>query len=131
MKTPMEIEKEFVVLSPEKRATTEIVRPTLYEELDQKYNGFKGHELISAYSFDSDWPGWEMHPAGDEIVILLSGRVTFVLDIAEGHQSVSLETAGSYVIVPRGVWHTAKTDRPTRMIFITPGEGTRHRNAAD
>lgn len=119
-----DIEKEFVVLSPDKNATTEILHPTLFEELDQKYHGFKGHELISSFEFSSDWQSWEMHPAGDEVVILLSGRATFILDTKEGYRDVSLESSGTYIVVPREMWHTAKTDRPTRMIFITPGEGT-------
>lgn len=122
------ISDEFVVISPEKTAFREPFTPTLFQELDDRYSGFKGHELVSSFEFDTDWRTWEMHPAGDEVVILLSGAATFVLEVNGGHQSVTLETPGSYVVVPRGIWHTARTSQPTRMLFITPGEGTRNRS---
>lgn len=122
------IADEFVVISPEKNVSLETFTPTLFLELDEKYNGFKGHELVSSFEFTADWPTWEKHPAGDEIVILLSGAATFILDLDDGHQSVALETPGSYVVVPRGIWHTARTNQPTRMLFITPGEGTENRS---
>jgi hypothetical protein len=38
-----------------------------------------------------------------------------------------LRDAGSYVVVPKGVWHTARTSVATRMLFVTPGEGTENR----
>jgi hypothetical protein len=31
------------------------------------------------------------------------------------------------VIVPKGTWHTARIEHKAKMIFITPGEGTRNR----
>lgn len=48
------IQKEFVVLSPEKEASTEAVDSTLYERLNKNYNGFHGHELISCHEFSED-----------------------------------------------------------------------------
>lgn len=122
------IAEEFVVISPEKTASLEPFTPTLFQELDERYNGFKGHELVSSFEFDADWATWEKHPAGDEIVILLSGAATLVLDLSGDHRSVALETPGSYAVVPRGIWHTARTNQPTRMLFITPGEGTLNRS---
>ncbi len=38
--------------------------------------------------------------------------------------SVELLGPGAFVIVPRGIWHTAKINEPTSMMFVTPGEGT-------
>jgi quercetin dioxygenase-like cupin family protein len=69
-----------------------------------------------------------MHPAGDEIVCLLSGRVTFEFE-GRGHVA-ELSVPGTYVIVPRGTWHTAHTRVPTKMLFITPGEGTQNKAVA-
>lgn len=89
------------------------------------------HEyLVTSHDYAADWPNWEMHPNGDEIVALLSGAATLVLEAPDGGRSeVNLTKAGSYVLVPRGTWHTAKTKVPTTMFFITAGEGTRHRPA--
>lgn len=87
------------------------------------------HEyLVTSHGFDADWTNWEMHPNGDEIVALLSGEATLILEAADGVRSeVSLSQPGSYAFVPRGTWHTAKVATPTTLFFITAGEGTRHR----
>ena len=83
--------------------------------------------LVSCHTFESDWPMWEMHPNGDEMVCLLSGAATVVLEHVAGHESVILAATGSYAFVPKGIWHTAKTQIRTQMLFITAGEGTEHR----
>ena len=126
-KPPLHLESEFVVFDPRLEATALEVHPDFFQELDQRGDGFKGHLLMSSFAFSSDWETWEMHPAGDEVVVLLSGEVTFVLDIPNNPQQVTLSAAGSYVIVPRGVWHTAKTNVETRMMFFTAGAGTQNR----
>jgi hypothetical protein len=55
--------------------------------------------------------------------------VTFVLEQDGTSRDIELGTQGSYVIVPRGAWHTAKVRIPSRLLFITAGEGTRGRPA--
>ena len=121
-----DLAKTFAVLGPRLDATPVEVTPDLYERLDRDFGGFAGHVLVSQYDFDRDWPTWEKHPMGDEIVILLSGAAEFVLDRGGRHESVRLSRAGSYVVVPRDTWHTARISTPTTMLFITPGEGTEH-----
>jgi mannose-6-phosphate isomerase-like protein (cupin superfamily) len=79
------------------------------------------------YDF-ADWPTWEMHPAGDEVVVLMSGAAEMVLDRGGGHETVSLTQPGSFVIVPKGTWHTARISTPTSMLFVTPGEGTQNKS---
>lgn len=37
---------------------------------------------------------------------------------------VALRGAGSFTVVPRGLWHTARVLQPGAMLFITPGAGT-------
>ena len=69
----------------------------------------------------------ERHPAGDEIVCLLSGDVKMVLDRGGAEEVAGLRDPGSYVVVPKGTWHTARTSVPTRMLFVTPGEGTENK----
>lgn len=88
------------------------------------------HEyLVSSYEFDTDWPTWEMHPNGDEIVCLLSGAVTFILEQDGKTRAIELKEAGAFIIIPRGTWHTARVGQASRMLFITAGEGTQHREA--
>lgn len=114
-------------MNAEFQAETVPVTENLYAELDQAYGDFAGRSLISSHTFDNDWPSWEVHPNGDEIVVLISGGAEMVLAIESGDETEQLSEAGHFVIVPKGVWHTAKISAPTQMIFITPGEGTENR----
>ena len=86
--------------------------------------------LVSEFEFSADWPNWEMHPQADEFVYLLSGAARFELQENGGTRSVALEGRGA-LVVPRGVWHTAKVAEPSRLLFVTLGAGTRHRPVAD
>lgn len=88
---------------------------------------FHNEYLVSGYVFDVDWPMWEMHPNGDEIVCLLSGAVTLVLECEDGQRDIELTGSGTFVVIPKGTWHTARVSEPSRMLFITAGEGTQHR----
>ena len=82
--------------------------------------------LVSEYAFTQDWPSWEMHPHGDEFVYLLAGSVELLLERDSGVETIVLEGRGA-VVVPRGVWHTAKLRLPSRMLHVTRGEGTENR----
>ncbi len=123
-----QLDKEFVVLNAAKDASVELADEGLYERIEQNYAGFAGCELIACHHFEQDWPSWEKHPEGDEVVVLLAGAVTFIVELPERQQEVSLTELGSYVIVPKNCWHTAKINKPTTMLFITPGEGTQVRS---
>lgn len=84
--------------------------------------------LVSEFSFTQDWPSWEMHPHGDEFVYLLAGHVELLLERDSGVETIVLEGSGA-VVVPRGVWHTARLRQPSRMLHVTRGEGTENRPA--
>lgn|SRR5512138_2179848 len=83
--------------------------------------------LMSAFSFSEPWSMWERHPAGEELVMLLAGSATLVLEESGQQRSVQLNEPGSYVLVPRNTWHTATTAVKTTMLFLTPGARTEHR----
>ncbi|WP_018013883.1 cupin domain-containing protein [Teredinibacter turnerae] len=117
----------FVVLNSTQSASVEDVDASLYERLDNSYNNMSGCQLVSCYIFASDWQNSEMHPNGDELVILLTGEVTFVLEQSAGDEYVTLAKQGDFVLVRKGVWHTAKTEVESTLLFVTPGEGTEHR----
>ena len=119
----------FAVLGPQGTAMPVAVTPTLYEDLNRRFDGFKGHSLVSCYTFDTAWQTWEMHPAGDEMVFLLSGEASFVFDREGREETVHLREPGTYVIVPKGTWHTARAAKAAKMLFVTPGEGTQHKPA--
>jgi oxalate decarboxylase/phosphoglucose isomerase-like protein (cupin superfamily) len=83
--------------------------------------------LMSAFTFSEPWSMWERHPAGGELVMLLSGAATLVLEESGQERTIALSDPGSYVLVPQNIWHTARTSVPTTMLFFTLGAGTEHR----
>jgi hypothetical protein len=88
-------------------------------------DGAEGRLVMMAQQ-DASWDSWERHPAGEELVILVSGRVDLLQEIDGEHHVVAL-TAGMAVVNPAGVWHTADVHEPGAAVFITPGRGTEHR----
>ena len=116
----------FAVLKPDLSVQQVVNEPSLYVELDENFAGFKGHVLIAMHDFSEDWPSWECHPAGDEIVVLLSGRCEFLLKTENSTKTLLLTEPGDYAVVPQGVWHTAKIAEMAKVLFITPGENTQN-----
>jgi len=85
--------------------------------------------LVCVLPQGTTWDTWERHPAGDEVVVLLSGRVD-VIQESEGTQHVVELGAGEAMVNPRNVWHTTRVHEPGQALFITPGAGTEHRPLA-
>ncbi|EJL33856.1 cupin domain-containing protein [Novosphingobium sp. AP12] len=83
--------------------------------------------LVSLFDFTSDWDSWEMHPAGDEVVICLSGEMTLIQERPDGSLHSEPLSAGQYLINPAGTWHTANISEAATALFITAGEGTTSR----
>ena len=73
--------------------------------------------------------GGEMHPDGDELLFLISGKLTVVLEDNEPPRSIEL-LPGQAVIVPRGVWHRVLLAEPSQLLHITPGPRGEHRPPA-
>ena len=121
---PHNIDSKAYIIGPDMGGTVKAMSPEFYQELDSNFNGFKDHVLVMRFCFAEDWPTWEMHPHGDEMVYLLEGDTDFVLWRNGQEEVVRVSEPGSYVCVPRGVWHTARPHTETCMLFITPGEGT-------
>jgi mannose-6-phosphate isomerase-like protein (cupin superfamily) len=86
----------------------------------------EGGWLVGIYAVEDDWQTWEMHPEGDEVLILLEGACDMILDEGGRQRTVSLE-AGRAFVMPRGAWHRQVVRAPGRMLGITCGRGTQHR----
>jgi len=70
--------------------------------------------LVGMHTFTESWDSWEMHPAGDEVVLCVSGEMTLHQQFPDGTTAQLTIGASEYAINPPGVWHTA-------------GEGTQNR----
>jgi mannose-6-phosphate isomerase-like protein (cupin superfamily) len=92
-----------------------------YRELDDGL-------LLTVLHNDKDWPNWERHPNGDELVLVLSGEFKFILETSDKEQIVEL-SAGKAYIVPQGVWHRALVITPGDILHLTRGAGTEGRLA--
>ena len=67
------------------------------------------------------------HPAGDEVVLCLTGEMTLHQEFADGRSEAVTIGAGEYAINAPGVWHTADVAGQATALFITAGLGTQHR----
>lgn len=68
----------------------------------------------------------ERHPDGDELLYLISGRVSVILEEAVGDRTVPL-APGQAFVVPRGVWHRVERHEASHLVHVTPGPGGEHR----
>ncbi|MBX3213990.1 MAG: cupin domain-containing protein [Labilithrix sp.] len=81
--------------------------------------------LVSVAESAEDWPVWEVHPAGDEVVIVLKGRAELIQDFDGTHRTVVLGPNDA-VVNPAGIPHTANVIEPFTALYITPCPGTTH-----
>jgi quercetin dioxygenase-like cupin family protein len=88
-------------------------------------DGIEGRLVVVSPQVDT-WDSWERHPSGEEVVVLLSGRVDLVQEL-DGREVTSPLRAGEAIINPTGVWHRTVVHESGTALFITPGLGTEHR----
>ena len=82
--------------------------------------------IVMGFRVEQDMTHWEMHPAGDELLVGLSGAFDLHLQDGPSGQTLALE-AGQVVLVPFGIWHRLTVRTPGEILFVTPGKGTQHR----
>jgi len=63
--------------------------------------------------------GGEMHPDGDEVLYLVSGRVRATLETAQVEEFEM--RAGEGLIIPKRVWHRVDVLEPSQIVYVTPG----------
>lgn len=104
------------------------VTDSFWPELISGERDYPGR-LVMAIDMAEDWPQWERHPNGEELLVLLSGALTLDLEAPDGTAYEVAMEAGRAFLVPRGHWHKARVGTPGRMLFVTYGNGTDHRPA--
>jgi mannose-6-phosphate isomerase-like protein (cupin superfamily) len=119
------LDSTYVNLRPDDSATTLKIGPRFWAGVEKRTDLNSGR-LVGTTPQKKDWPIWERHPGGDEILILLSGELEMVLETRTGTRKTRLK-AGQTFVVPRNTWHRALVKKPGKLMFITPGAGTEHR----
>ncbi|MER8258694.1 cupin domain-containing protein [Streptomyces albidoflavus] len=78
--------------------------------------------------FDGEGPGdhWESHPAGDELVVCLTGSVTVTREV-DGVSDQVVLGPGEATVNPAGVWHAVDMEGPASLLSVTATLGTDHR----
>lgn len=120
-----DLDTTYLALASSGEVTTMAVTDEFWATVDERTE-LTGGRLVMLAHYEADWPSWEIHPAGDEIVYLLSGAVDLVLDEPDGERIVALR-GRSACVVPAGTWHTARVHEPGPAVHITAGDGTEHR----
>jgi mannose-6-phosphate isomerase-like protein (cupin superfamily) len=74
----------------------------------------------------------EMHPDGDELLYLVSGRLDVIVEDGGEPDKVGVEQTvelhpGEAFLVPRGRWHRVDVREPSHLVHVTPGPGDGHR----
>jgi len=101
--------------------------PEFLDDYERRFadDGDEGR-LVCLLPQAQTWDTWERHPAGEELVLLVSGRVDLVQELDDGPHTVAL-VPGQAAVNPQNVWHTATVHEPGVALFVTPGRGTEHR----
>jgi mannose-6-phosphate isomerase-like protein (cupin superfamily) len=87
--------------------------------------------VLSVFSYTETWGYQERHPTSDELAVVLSGRIRFLIAGDDGEEAISMPE-GAGCIVPSGRWHRLAVDEPCTMLFVTPAPSrTDHRNIVD
>ena len=68
----------------------------------------------------------EMHPDGDEVLVMASGCIDVVLELPDGTRTVRVGP-GQALVVPRGIWHLIRCVEPGELLNITPGPNGEYR----
>ena len=74
---------------------------------------------------DVHYPVWEMHPAGDELLILVSGSLSVDLRDGQTERAVPLPPRAAF-IVRAGIWHRLVVHEPSLLIAVTRRHNTVH-----
>lgn len=87
-----------------------------------RFSGF----TFTPFSMSQDAPhGGEMHPDGDEIVYIFSGKIEVTLELEEEVMIQVGEEEG--IIIPKGIWHKIHVVDPVKGVILSPGPSFEYR----
>ena len=69
--------------------------------------------------------GGEIHPDGDEVLYLISGKVKVVF-LESDEEDIDVRP-GDGLVVPKGTWHRVDIIEPSQIVYLTPGPNNQFR----
>jgi mannose-6-phosphate isomerase-like protein (cupin superfamily) len=87
---------------------------------------FSGVTFGVATMSDNSPHGGEMHPDGDEILYLISGRIKVVFLDDDDEEDADVRP-GDGLVVPKGAWHRVDIIEPSQIVYLTPGPNNQFR----
>lgn len=86
------------------------------------YLGKCGEHAVGLSYFQGH-SAWARHPHGDELFIVLSGKLRLLTFDETGEHVLDAEP-NSLIRIPAGVWHAQIAEEPIAQVFLTVGEGS-------
>ena len=120
---PIDLTDTYVHLETGPGVRVVPVDDQFWATIDQRDDLHSGR-LVMAGVMHGDWDMWEMHPAGDELILVTEGTVRVHVDDGGPPTDVS---APNLIVMPAGTWHTMDVVEAARVVTITWGAGTEHR----
>lgn len=116
--TPVDVSRYSIDIHRDLSVSTRPRKPGPPERIDGM--------TVGIVTMNHDAPhGGEVHPDGDEILYVISGKLRVTGD-SEPNAAIELG-AGDACIVQKGEWHRVSILEPTQLIHITPGPNGEHR----
>lgn len=122
--SPFDLREHFIDLEDGGAARTLKVGPEFWPNLMS--GQVNVGRLMGVLDIASDPQHWEMHPEGEEILVLLSGAMDLHLEEGGETRCAALAPGMTY-LVPRGTWHRFTVREPSQLLFATAGAGTQTR----
>ncbi|MEM9456227.1 MAG: hypothetical protein AAGF11_18745 [Myxococcota bacterium] len=125
---PFDLHRTYVHLSPNGEGRPLSVDDQFWATIAIRTELHEGY-LVTRSRMTEDWPHWEMHPEGEELLVLLAGSIDLELDDGQQQWTVALRPNAGAWLNRRGVWHRALVHEPSDVLLVTAGRGTQHRPA--
>lgn len=119
-----DLRSTYIHLSPDGRADAQMIDPDFWADIEDSV--FANGRMMALFEMDNDWSTWEMHPEGEEVLMLVSGAMTLIFETPQGLARAPMQPRDT-LIVPRGIWHTADVSAPSHLLAVTHGAGTQNR----
>ena len=119
-----DLETTYLGLDRSGRVTQLPVGPDFWQTIE--HNAAAQGTLVTVSTGNGDWDHWEIHPHGDEVLVVLEGTCRMIFQHAAGERTFEL-IPGMTLVVPAATWHRAERQQNLRMLFMTYGKDTKHK----